>query len=150
MDDSIVEAGDEIDLIAISQGEVSYYDLGSGAFEERVSLLQAFEYPEDSFQVSLWKDAICTDAADLGASGTTGIPIRLETALSSGLEQRERIMTDMMSTGVELRTTAACFQGSSGFASRPQGTYQFYNVMWIERVGDVAYRCAVGRIRKES
>jgi hypothetical protein len=27
-------------------------------------------------------------------------------------------------------------------------TYEFYNVMWIERKGDVSYRIAIGRVWK--
>jgi hypothetical protein len=29
-----------------------------------------------------------------------------------------------------------------------KGEYQFYNVLWIERKGEIAYRRAAGRIQK--
>lgn len=33
---------------------------------------------------------------------------------------------------------------------RHQGRYDFVNVMWIERKGDVAYRKALGRVEKNA
>jgi hypothetical protein len=113
MDDAEVEPGEEIELIAISSGSVSYMDLES-AFEERIDRCGSYSYrhnlmtvgfqrvlPGGSINMSEWKRS-----------------------------HHERVVSHPTK------------DGESG------GDYHFYNVLWIERKGDIAYRRAAGRVPK--
>ena len=128
MDDADVEPSEEIELIAISSGSVSCVDLKS-AFEERIDRIGSYSYRH----------------------GMT--TIRFQRVLSGGWRSHPFDCKDNMLQVVMLARGDSSLDAER-VASNPikdgksGGDYHFYNVLWVERKGDIAYRRAAGRIPK--
>lgn len=121
MDDLIVPPCGNIELVAISQGEVSHRDLVSAVLEESIDYLGSFEYPGYGGKLH-YRPTFCESISR-----------------ESPDELRPRDLVDSF----HLRATGADLAEISG-------TYQYYNVLWIEQKEGIAYRQAAGRVRKES
>ncbi|KAK4656244.1 hypothetical protein QC762_309610 [Podospora pseudocomata] len=124
MDDHTeIRPGQEIELMAISLGSMGWDETFS-SYEERVDLLKSADYPR--MEHSFVRDPPSDDEDGTGS----------ETAPLTFRPRR-----------------AAAVETAHSRAARPWGRkgedYRFYNVLWIERRGGVAYRKAAGRVARE-
>ncbi|KAF2818948.1 hypothetical protein CC86DRAFT_308046, partial [Ophiobolus disseminans] len=126
MDDDKVVLGEKIELIAISSGSVSCVELES-AFEERINRVCSYSYRHGMRQVQ-FRRVLPNDGSIHNASETG----RFEKWKSCFALQR-------MAEGVAPHPVKSADNGNE---------YHFYNVLWIERKGKVAYRRAAGRVPK--
>jgi hypothetical protein len=116
MDDSEVEVGDEIELIAISSGSVNYADTDK-SFEEQVERDGTYSYNEGSRSRSIRFYTLSSRRPVKGAQ--TRIPVETDRVVSQSIKD-----------------------------AGGEGVYHFYNVLWIDRQNDIAYRKAMGRVPK--
>ncbi|KAH8725653.1 heterokaryon incompatibility protein-domain-containing protein [Phaeosphaeriaceae sp. PMI808] len=121
MDDAKVEPGEEVELIAISTGSVSCAELES-AFEEKIDRVGSYSYRRGL--QTIWFE----QSPPFISQDKTRQAWR--SARGNRSPDAERDDSDLMK------------DGDSG------GDYHFYNVLWIERQGDIAYRRAAGRVPK--
>ena len=132
MDRDHIRPGREVELIAISRGEASYADVVR-AFEERVDFLRMFEYKEGKKWL-IW--AVTTRAGKWQRYVLSPHCTMVDPAAA---QSRPQDLVDAFNKSQ-----------SSPQDAPIKGTYHFYNVMWIEWEDGIAYRRAVGRIRKEA
>jgi ankyrin repeat protein len=140
MDDAEIEPGEEIELIAISSGSVSCADLES-AFEEKIDRVRSYSYRHGlrtiQFQRVLPGGSIENDCETEMAGWLDHPSDYQNNSLQASMLARANRSPD--AERVDSHPTK---NGDSG------GDYHFYNVLWIERKGHIAYRRAAGRVPK--
>jgi hypothetical protein len=133
MDDTQVVIGEKIELIAISSGSVGSEDLKS-LFEERVCREKRHFYRR-GLTCIFFDEITGNDDTSGGRFIYCDRPtIRYKSSCRS-IKADNRLD----------RSSDRPFQtdGESG------GEFHFYNVLWIEREGEIAYRRAAGRVPKD-
>lgn len=131
MGEEVVMPGQQVELIAISEGEVKYSDI-VWSFDERIDFLRRFAY-RDASKILVWDRK--SRASITAAPAPFHFPRTLEPVIASS---RPGDVVEAFNRYLD-----------HSFMSL-EGKYLFYNVMWIEGRGGIAYRRAVGRIRKET
>jgi hypothetical protein len=130
MDDGMVAAGQELELIAMSEGAVTYKDLVTSAIEERISLLRTVRYKEKNKGSGKW---LFWQAIAEELSLDWDRPWRRGELLETIQEWCWCILQDEMPRFLGMREVGSAFLGFDrpGYAScpRPEDTYKFYNVM---------------------
>ncbi|KAF1970547.1 HET-domain-containing protein [Bimuria novae-zelandiae CBS 107.79] len=141
MDDTKVEPGEGIELIAISTGSVAYAELES-AFEEKIDRVGSYSYRHELrtiwFEQVLSSGSIENDSEDEMSRWWKSHPCMFP----DNTRQAWRSARGNRSPDAERRASNPVKDGNS------RGDYHFYNVLWIERQGDIAYRRAAGRVPK--
>lgn len=131
MDDEVTPPGQQVELIAISEGEVNYSDV-VWSFDESIDFLQQFTYRKGT-RTLLWERK--SRASTTRAARAFGFRETLKPEIAA---TRPNDLVEAFNRLLDLTFMAL------------EGKYSFYNVMWIERRGEIAHRRGVGRIRKET
>ncbi|CAN9182018.1 unnamed protein product [Alternaria alternata] len=124
MDDTKVEPGMEIELIAISSGSVSRRNLG-GAFEEGIDQVSSYSYRRGMRTVRFQR-----------------VPPNEESMQNTSETEVKKYVKGVTRRIAGKSTSPRFGDGENG------EEYHFYTVLWIERKGDIAYRRAAGRVPK--
>jgi ankyrin repeat protein len=133
MDNTEITGGEEIELIAISSGSVNYEDLDS-AFQEAVDRHQMWRYPSTSTEFWRVLPGASRNPSWEERRGNASISYLINPMLESNVSNE--------------RTDHYQKRHVSRAHKQMTGVYHFYNVLWIERDGDIAYRRAAGRVPK--
>lgn len=136
MDDMRQPPTGDIELIAISEGEISHSDLVQYAYEENADYLQRFRSPGGGRELE-WR-----------VSSEPGVKFTSDMGWDSN-EEVSRAKQKLTEARPPELVQVFRSKANGIDPSELLGTYQFYNVLWIERKGDVAYRRAAGRMKKE-
>ena len=143
MDNSNVEPNEEIELIAISKGSASRTDMES-AFEEKVEKYNNYSY-RNGLTTTWFHRALpggrveCKDPDPFKDS--CGFTCRDEMP-QDGTPIRDNTFPDTESNAK--KQTLESMENRDG-----EDEYHYYNVLWIERDGDIVYRRAAGRVPKD-
>lgn len=124
MDDMHQPPDHDIELKAISQGEISLSELVESAFEESVDCLRLYRFPD--LTELHWRAYGEHDWLDYEEGWK-----HLEDKRPADLVQAFRSKANRYD------------------ACEVSGICRYYNVLWVERQGGILYRRAAGRIKKE-
>jgi ankyrin repeat protein len=141
MDDAKVEPGEEIELIAISTGSASRTELES-AFEEKIDRIGTYSYRRGLRTIGFDRIIPGSSVEYNSEHEMLGILRNFDCSYHANKPQPKRSVRGNTSLGAKREGPNPVRDGDS------RGDYYFYNVLWIERKGDIAYRRAAGRVPK--